>query len=55
MKVVTVIVVFLGCILSSTFLWSLVDLFVAFLAFINLYAIFFLRKDVYNEYLKYKR
>jgi len=55
MKFVTVIVVFLGCILSSTFLWSLVDLFVAFLAFINLYAIFCLRKDVYNEYLKYKR
>lgn len=55
MKFVTVIVVFLGCILSSTFLWSLVDLFVAFLAFINLYAIFRLRKDVYNEYLKYKR
>lgn len=54
MKFVTIIVVFLGCVLSSTFLWSLVDLFVSFLAFINLYAIFRLRDDVYEEYRKYK-
>ena len=54
MKFVTIIVVFLGCVLSSTFLWSFVDLFVSFLAFINLYAIFRLRDDVYEEYRKYK-
>ena len=49
LKVVTLIVVFLGCILSSTTLWKLVDVLVALLAIINIYALFGLREDIVKE------
>ncbi len=38
-KIITIIIIFLGSILSSNVIWSLVDTFVAFLAIINIYAI----------------
>lgn len=50
----TIIIVFVGSIASSNILWSLVDLFIAFLAIINIYAMFKLRGDVYDEYQKYE-
>ena len=52
-KLGTVVVVFMGSIASSQILWSLVDMFIAFLAFINIYAMIVLRKDVIKEYEKY--
>ena len=52
-KIVTIIVVFLGSIASSNILWGLVDMFIAFLALINIYSMIALRKDVYLEYEKY--
>ena len=52
-KIVTIIVVFLGSIASSNILWGLVDMFIAFLALINIYSMISLRKDVYLEYEKY--
>lgn len=52
-KIITVIVVFLGAIASSSILWGFVDMFIAFLAFINIYSMVALRKDVYLEYEKY--
>lgn len=52
-KLGTIIVVFIGSIASSQILWSLVDMFIAFLAFINIYAMVALRKDVIKEYEKY--
>lgn len=38
-KIITIIIVFLGAILSSNFIWKIVDILVAFLAIINIYAI----------------
>lgn len=49
LKLVTLIMVFLGCIIPSNFIWSLVDIFVALLAIINVYALFSLRNDILNE------
>lgn len=46
LKLATIIILFLGCMVSSTTLWNFVDILVAFEAIINIYAIFSLRKDV---------
>ena len=43
---VTLIILFLGGILSSNFLWAIVDIFVGVLIIINLIAMWFLRNDV---------
>lgn len=53
-KIWTIVIVFIGSIISSDFLWSIVDLFIALLAIINIYAIVYLRKDVYLEYKEYE-
>lgn len=57
LKLVTLIVLFLGSIISSTFLWKIVDIFVAILAIVNIYALLSLRKDVKHEldYYNYKK
>ena len=49
LKIITLVMVFLGCIIPSNFIWSLVDIFVAILAIINIYALFNLRNDIFNE------
>lgn len=48
LKIITLIVVFLGCITSPTILWNLVDILVAILAIINTYSILKLKKDIYD-------
>ena len=57
LKVFTLIILFLGCILSSNLLWKIVDILVALLAIINIYAMFNLRNTVFNEtnYSKYDK
>jgi len=55
LKVISLLVLFLGCVIPSTFLWSLVDILVALLAFINIYALLKLRKDVIYELDFYKK
>lgn len=55
LKGITLFILFIGCILSSTFLWNLVDVMVAILALINIYALLRLRKVVIFEYKNYKR
>lgn len=57
LKLLTLLVLFLGCIVSSSFLWKLVDILVAILAIINIYALLSLRKDVKREldYYNYKK
>lgn len=49
LKIITLVVVFLGCILSPTMLWQLVDVLVALLAIFNIYALVGLRQDVMRE------
>jgi len=53
LKIITVILVVLGSILPSTFLWQIVDFFVSILAIINIYALFLLRNDVIYEWKYY--
>ena len=48
LKIITIIIVFVGCITSPTLLWNLVDILVAILAIINTYAIIKLKKDIYE-------
>lgn len=46
LKFITLIVLFLGGIMSATLLWNIVDLLVAFLAIINIYALFCLQDHI---------
>ena len=46
LKILTIIVIFVGSIASSTIVWKFTDVFVAFLAFINIYAMYRLRKEI---------
>lgn len=49
LKLCTLIILFLGSIISSTFLWNLIDILVAILIMINLYSIYKLRKDIIQK------
>ena len=51
LKIITIITIFLGGIASAVFIWKIVDLLVALLAIINIYAIFNL-KDIIIQKLK---
>lgn len=55
LKIASLLVLFLGCIVSSTFLWSFVDILMAILAIINIYALFKLKNDVFYELNFYKK
>lgn len=55
LKIVTLIVIFFGSVLSSSFLWSLVDILTALLAIINIYALIVLRKEVIDELRIYNK
>lgn len=46
LKISMFIILFLGCIISSNIIWKLVDLFVAILIIINIYAILKLLKEI---------
>ena len=49
LKIVSLFVLFLGCVLSSEKLWSFVDIMMSLLAIINIYALISLRKNVKEE------
>ncbi len=55
LKIITCILLVLGSVVSSNFLWDFVDILVAILAIINVFAILCLRKDVIIEYINYKK
>ena len=46
LKCITVVILFLGCIVSASLLWKIIDLLVAILAIINIYALYSLRKNI---------
>lgn len=54
LKIITLVVLFLGCIVTSSSLWNFIDIIVGILAIINLYSVFILRGEVNKEYKKYK-
>ncbi len=49
LKIATIIILFLGCMISSKTLWNFVDILVALEAIINIYAIFSLRDNVKSK------
>lgn len=52
LKLITIMVLFIGCILPSTFIWSFVDIMVGLLAIINIYALYKLRHVIVNTFKK---
>ena len=50
LKFVTIILLILGSIINATLLWSIVDILVAILAIINMYAVIKLRKEIIKDY-----
>lgn len=54
LKVINLIVIVIGSIVSSHSLWQAIDMLVAILAIINIYSLFALRNVVIEEY-KYWR
>lgn len=54
LKIVTVILLVIGSIMNATTLWNIVDILVAVLAIINMYALVKLRKEIIVDYEKNK-
>lgn len=54
LKIVTVVLLIIGSVVNSSILWKLVDIFVALMAIINMYALLSLRKIIKKEVLIYK-
>ena len=46
LKVITMVIVYIGCITSPTLLWNVVDILVALLTIINTFSILKLKKDI---------
>lgn len=55
LKLITVILIFSGSVMSSSALWNITDVLVGLLAIINIYAIYSLRDIVVEEYRYFKR
>lgn len=53
LKGITLIVLLIGSFISSNLLWNLVDILISLLAFINIFALLKLKKDIINEYRKF--
>ena len=54
LKLLIIAIVFIGCLTSPSILWTIVDLLSAFLVIINVYTLLKLRKEIKEEYDKYK-
>lgn len=54
LKIFTIIIVLLGCLVKANIVWDFVDILVCVLAAINVCALFILRKDIFNELQCYK-
>lgn len=55
LKLGTVFLLIYGSLASAEFLWKMVDIFVALMAIINIYALFGMRKDIIYEWDHYKQ
>ena len=50
LKIITVILLIIGSVMNATILWNIVDILVAILAIINMYALMKLRKEIIVDY-----
>ena len=55
LKIITILLLLWGSVAKATFLWSIVDILVALMAIINMYALFRLRQEVVKEYKSYQQ
>lgn len=55
LKILTLILLFLGSIINSGYLWSIVDIFIAILAIINMYTLIKNRTEIILDYKKNMR
>ncbi len=55
LKFIVLLFLFIGSIVKSHIVWSFVDVLVAFLAIINMYVLFKLRKEIVMDYSKFKK
>lgn len=55
LKSVTLVLLVVGSVVRASILWTIVDILVAFMAIINMYAVIRLRKVVKKEVLEYKK
>lgn len=53
-KIVSCLLLIVGSVISSSFLWNVVDVFVILMALINIPVLFLLKKDIMYEYNNYK-
>lgn len=54
LKTVTIVLLIIGSIMSATLLWNIVDVLVAILSIINMYALIKLRKEIIIDYKNQK-
>ena len=50
LRIITIILLFIGSLVKATILWNIVDILVEILAIINMYAIIKLRKEIVNDF-----
>ena len=55
LKIVTLVLLIVGSVVRASILWTIVDVLVAFMAIINMYAVIRLRKIVKYKVLEYKK
>lgn len=55
LKIITLILLLLGSIINSGYLWEVVDIFIASLAIINMYAMIKSRNEIVSDYNRNKR
>jgi len=53
LKIITLVLLIIGSVMSSNTLWIIVDVLVGVIAIINVYALFKLRKTVINSFIKF--
>lgn len=54
LKIVTVLLLVVGSVVKASIIWNIVDILVAIMAIVNMYAVMLLRKDVKRELLIFK-
>lgn len=53
LKIVTVVLLVVGSVIKASIIWSIVDILVALMAIVNMYAVILLRRDVKRELMIY--
>ena len=55
LKIVTVVLLVVGSVIKASIIWSIVDILVALMAIVNMYAVILLRRDVKRELIINKK